>query len=136
MNKAVFLLCPADHLCPSQIGGLDLNDYYYYYYSVSRAPRSAGPKPRPASRGLKVLWTLITLWSCRRHHDQSGIGASCRSAAPHFWMESSTNVHETTISDQGAPSARRRLNLYPTISPPSSAASISPGGGGCQVMIG
>lgn len=32
MSKAVFLLCPADHLCPSQAGGLDLD----YYYSVSR----------------------------------------------------------------------------------------------------
>lgn len=41
MSKAVFLLCPADHLCPSQTGGLD-HGYDYYYYSVSRA-RSAGP---------------------------------------------------------------------------------------------
>lgn len=41
MSKAVFLLCPADPLCPSHTGGLD-HDYDYYYYSVSRA-RSAGP---------------------------------------------------------------------------------------------
>lgn len=66
MNKAVFLLCPADHLCPSQMGGLDLDDYSYYY-SVSRS-RSAGPKRRPAStvpgsQSTVDLNNIMVVWS-------------------------------------------------------------------------
>lgn len=51
LNKAVFLLRPADQLCPSQMGGLDLD--YDYYYSVSRL--DARP-PRGLPRYCRLLW--------------------------------------------------------------------------------
>ena len=116
MNKAVFLLCPADHLCPSQTGGLDL-DYLLIIITPFQWARSIGLNP-----GHVVIPPQCTVDfdGCRdylcRHHEQSGIGSSWRSAAPHSQW-SSSNVHKTP-ADRAPPSRRRRLNLYPTISPP------------------
>lgn len=132
MNKAVFLLCPADHLCPSQTGGLD-HDYDYYYYSVSRA-RSARPISQPAPRVLSqstvdltfVLEVVVTL--CR-HHEQSGIGSSWRSAAPHSASSSSSLFTRQQLSDtRGPPSVTAEAEPLPhSFSPLQCRVSVSTG---------
>lgn len=129
MNKAVFLLCPADHLCPSQMGGLDLDldleyYYYYYYYSVSKA-RSAGPSPGrlECSPNVHMYCGLENIG--RRGPLVATMSSPALGPAREAPPRITDGVHQmfTRHERQAPPATRRRLNLYPTISPRSSAVT-------------